>query len=929
MDEKKSSEIGSSVTSLVVLVTSSILAICFQGVSSFEPNLSDLHYLEISRSEVLAAEAPIRVDPRGRRSNGQPADSNENTPYFVGVPYEGAVPINAKQGYEVLRVTAKDNDEQGTCNANITYSLQPYSGTLDFTYFTIDRYDGTVFVGRRFDDDESDQGKSAIYEFLVKASDGGCWSKHNETLVKVFIWLYPIFDIPGQFYKMRTFPVEGETKHSWCEDIPQASFNGSFKYIIKAGNIDGRFAIDADTGRICNNAELDREEMAEYYLLISTSIDSVGQNEVISNNPMMPSYCQDLHLSELCVLITVGDINDNIPVFTKPVYTIAIYYDIPPGTNVIKVTASDEDSGNYSKVSYELTENVRPFAIQRLSGKIYTTELLNTATSGEYELYVMATDNYGDGNPSASSVKVKIITTSITNAVVLTSNLLDTDVNLHKEELVSDLEKHLQLDVAILDIGVTLSENGELIVDSTDIWFTRTYPQTYDVVRGTHIMLNPLTEEFKSKWSINSSSLGSQNRWKNVEPVNASTSTLFIVLLVVLLILLLMAITFIVILILRDRQTINPPFLKYLGGPISTSKDDSYEMPSISKPFNFPPAHELRKTDIQIISKIGEGNFGSVDKAELKNLGGQSSTLEVAVKSIKRDSAHYDEAAKSAFDKELKVISSLEYHPNVITCIGFVTVEDPMLFVFEFAPQGELLKYLKSRKASGINQDRLVKFTLDVAKGMEYLSSKSIIHRDLAARNVLVSGDTCKISDFGLSRLGAIYVKLSADKIPTAWTAPECLVASEAKYNVKTDVWSFGVLMWEIMSFGQRPYNPGLKNRLKEYLEGGGRLAKPEGCPDQIYEVMKKCWQLIQNDRPTFRRLVNDIDKIHCDLMEELDGREPADSYDDVQVPADMAYEKVRYGAQLSEGYDDITVHITDSDQNADGFRESTDNLVT
>ncbi|XP_070537282.1 tyrosine kinase receptor Cad96Ca-like [Ptychodera flava] len=250
-------------------------------------------------------------------------------------------------------------------------------------------------------------------------------------------------------------------------------------------------------------------------------------------------------------------------------------------------------------------------------------------------------------------------------------------------------------------------------------------------------------------------------------------------------------------------------------------------MPVISKPFNFPPAHELKRSDITTIAILGEGNFGLVEKAALKNLGGQAGAVEVAVKHLKLEG---EAEAKVIFDKELKVASSLEYHPNVITFIGFVTLEDPRLLVFEFAQQGELLKYLKQSKMTGISPDKLVKFTLDVANGMSYLSSKAIIHRDLAARNILVSGDTCKISDFGFSRLGEIYVKMSKDRIPIFWTAPECLVASKAKYNTKTDVWSYGVLMWEIMSLGERPYSSGLKGRIKQYLEGGGRLTKPRGA---------------------------------------------------------------------------------------------------
>ncbi|XP_070537330.1 protocadherin-15-like [Ptychodera flava] len=391
---------------------------------------------------------------------------------------------------------------------------------------------------------------------------------------------------------MSTSPVEGDQAKSWCEKIPEAFYNGpingSIKYKIAAGNENDHFTIDEDTGEICNEVELDREDIAEYNLLISTFIKNGSDESHISTDRKSSfsssDHCKDLLLSELCVLIKVEDINDNSPRFQKDIYAIGIYHDISPGTIIIEVTADDDDIGNNSALLYEVEDSLSQFAVHQWSGMIYLTEQINADESSTYELFVKTTDNFGYGLSSPSNTKVKIMTTSIKNTVIITSSLSEMYIKENLQEIISDLQEHLNLDVAILKIGPSLSEDQVMFVDLTDIWFTCTYPQTHGVVLGDHIMENPLTDELKSKWSINATSLGSPERWNSVEPVEASTTATWLIGLVVTLsILLVLAIIFIILVVLSNRQIINPPFFKHVhspqtvDGPKSKPMDNEHE----------------------------------------------------------------------------------------------------------------------------------------------------------------------------------------------------------------------------------------------------------------------------------------------------------------------------------------------------------------
>ncbi|XP_038068801.1 angiopoietin-1 receptor-like [Patiria miniata] len=266
---------------------------------------------------------------------------------------------------------------------------------------------------------------------------------------------------------------------------------------------------------------------------------------------------------------------------------------------------------------------------------------------------------------------------------------------------------------------------------------------------------------------------------------------------------------------------------------------------------------------------LGKGNFGEV-RAGCVKIKGQ--VTKAAIKTIKGN-AH--ESAWEDFMKELRTMTGIEPHPNVVGLLGACMHEAILYVALEFLPNGNLRDYLRSTRpkqqgAAGSQDDvspltssNLLKFSLDVAKGMEHLSNTGIIHRDLAARNILLSEDlTAKVSDFGLSRGEEIYVQKSSTGIPVRWLAIESL--TRRVYKSKSDVWSFGILLWEIVTFGSTPY-PGIDNKsLVHRLLDGYRMPKPENCADEIYDVMLKCWHVQPSNRPSFSELVEILEEMTC-----------------------------------------------------------------
>uniref|UniRef100_UPI00398F1D0F tyrosine-protein kinase ABL2 isoform X3 n=1 Tax=Pristiophorus japonicus TaxID=55135 RepID=UPI00398F1D0F len=207
------------------------------------------------------------------------------------------------------------------------------------------------------------------------------------------------------------------------------------------------------------------------------------------------------------------------------------------------------------------------------------------------------------------------------------------------------------------------------------------------------------------------------------------------------------------------------------------------------------------------------------------------------------------------FLKEAAVMKEIK-HPNLVQLLGVCTLEPPFYIVTEYMPHGNLLDYLRECNREEVNAVVLLYMATQISSAMEYLEKKNFIHRDLAARNCLVGENhVVKVADFGLSRLmtGDTYTAHAGAKFPIKWTAPESLAYNT--FSIKSDVWAFGVLLWEIATYGMSPY-PGIDlSQVYDLLEKGYRMEQPEGCPPKVYELMRSCWQWNPMERPSFAEI--------------------------------------------------------------------------
>ncbi|XP_026104770.1 tyrosine-protein kinase ABL2-like isoform X1 [Carassius auratus] len=275
-----------------------------------------------------------------------------------------------------------------------------------------------------------------------------------------------------------------------------------------------------------------------------------------------------------------------------------------------------------------------------------------------------------------------------------------------------------------------------------------------------------------------------------------------------------------------------------------------YPAPKCNKPtvYGVSPIHdkwEMERTDITMKHKLGGGQYGEVYVGVWKKY-----SLTVAVKTLKEDTMEVDE-----FLKEAAVMKEVK-HPNLVQLLGVCTLEPPFYIVTEYMPHGNLLDYLRECDREQVNAVVLLYMATQISSAMEYLEKKNFIHRDLAARNCLVGENhVVKVADFGLSRLmtGDTYTAHAGAKFPIKWTAPESLAYNT--FSIKSDVWAFGVLLWEIATYGMSPY-PGIDlSQVYDLLEKGYRMEQPEGCPPKVYELMRACWQWSPLDRPSFAEI--------------------------------------------------------------------------
>ena len=270
-------------------------------------------------------------------------------------------------------------------------------------------------------------------------------------------------------------------------------------------------------------------------------------------------------------------------------------------------------------------------------------------------------------------------------------------------------------------------------------------------------------------------------------------------------------------------------------------------------------AWEIDRKSIRLVKKLGAGQFGEVW------MGVWNGTTEVAVKTLKPGAHEFLEEA--ALMKKLR-------HPKLIQLYAVCTQEEPIYIITEFMKHGSLLEYLRGDGRS-LKLPQLIDMGAQVAAGMAYLEEKNCIHRDLAARNILVGEHlSCKISDYKSAKLfddDDIYEAHTGAKFPIKWTAPEAAMYS--RFTIKSDVWSFGILLYELITYGRFPY-PGMNNaQVLDALQNGYRMPCPMGCPEQLYEIMRECWKDDATSRPTFETLqwrleeffTSEVDPTHLD----------------------------------------------------------------
>ncbi|XP_061689998.1 macrophage colony-stimulating factor 1 receptor isoform X2 [Syngnathoides biaculeatus] len=329
---------------------------------------------------------------------------------------------------------------------------------------------------------------------------------------------------------------------------------------------------------------------------------------------------------------------------------------------------------------------------------------------------------------------------------------------------------------------------------------------------------------------------------------------------------------------------------------------------------------EFPRDKLKLGKILGAGAFGKVVEATAIGLGEKDNVMRVAVKMLKA-SAHSDE--REALMSELKILSHLGHHKNIVNLLGACTYGGPVLVITEYCGLGDLLNFLRQkaetfmsvvmnlpaimesandyknicneklfiRSDSGISSessssylemrpcqlpnskplqmyeetgecplglDDMLRFSYQVAQGLDFLAAKNCIHRDVAARNILLTDHRiAKICDFGLARdimNDTNYVVKGNARLPVKWMAPESIF--DCVYTVQSDVWSYGILLWEIFSLGKSPYpSVAVDSRFYKMVKRGYQMCQPDFAPPEIYDIMKMCWNLEPTERPTFSKI--------------------------------------------------------------------------
>ncbi|XP_072226292.1 focal adhesion kinase 1-like isoform X5 [Leuresthes tenuis] len=284
-------------------------------------------------------------------------------------------------------------------------------------------------------------------------------------------------------------------------------------------------------------------------------------------------------------------------------------------------------------------------------------------------------------------------------------------------------------------------------------------------------------------------------------------------------------------------------------------EEDTYTMPSISYGVVEARDYEIQRDRIELGRCIGEGQFGDVHQGVYNSP--DKPPLPVAIKTCKNCTS---DSVREKFLQEALTMRQFD-HPHIVKLIGVIT-ENPVWIIMELCTLGELRSFLQVRKYS-LDLATLILFAYQLSTALAYLESKRFVHRDIAARNVLVSSVDCvMLGDFGLSRYmeDSSYYKASKGKLPIKWMAPESI--NFRRFTSASDVWMFGVCMWEILMYGIKPFQGVKNNDVIGRIENGERLAMPPQCPPTLYSLMTKCWSYDPSKRPRFTELKTQLSTI-------------------------------------------------------------------
>jgi len=306
------------------------------------------------------------------------------------------------------------------------------------------------------------------------------------------------------------------------------------------------------------------------------------------------------------------------------------------------------------------------------------------------------------------------------------------------------------------------------------------------------------------------------------------------------------------------------------------------ELSSANKP------KQYRLDQVQYVKDLGEGFFGRVFQGLAAGLIDRHPKKEVAV-AVKALKDEPSKEQKEEFFREVTLMSIL-WHPNIVQLLAVSTEEEPYGMVLEFMSNGDLNQYLRNalpaetsldsseKEKVYLTQEDLISISVQIAAGMQYLAEIKLVHRDLAARNCLVGDNLMvKIGDFGMSRdiYTSEYYKMSKEtRLPIRWLAPETLLYGT--FTIKSDVYAYGVLLWEIFTFGLQPYYGYANKEVMDFIQEGYHLTRPANCPDFVYAIMKDCWIREPEKRVGFKTISMQLKNSNhnCDVPPSSEGEE-------------------------------------------------------